>query len=142
MSVGKHTEVGAHEAHDTYGHAGPEVLAHDTRVDLGAREEREQDRAEAGQEVDRVRDLQTKEVAVNGSKHNHKDSYENRNSNRNEGSQYCQSQPRSRLKPDASHFRHLWPGRDNLFTVSRRRLRSMTCTRRGHRPSSTRAIER
>jgi hypothetical protein len=57
----------------------PEVLAHDARVDLGSSEEGQQNGAEAGEEVDPIRDLQADEVARNGAHHDLDESDGNRN---------------------------------------------------------------
>ena len=70
MRVSEHPEVRRDEAHDANRHARPEVLPDDARIDFRPGEERQEDRAEPGEEIDPVGDVKADEVARDGTDHN------------------------------------------------------------------------
>ena len=81
VSVGEHTEVRGDKPHDANRHAGPEVLAHNARLDLGSGQEGQQDCTKACEEVDPICNLETDEVARDASHHDLDECDGNRNAN-------------------------------------------------------------
>ena len=59
-------DIRGEEADNADGDAGPELLAHHLRVDFGAGQEGQQDRAEAGEEIDPGSERQADDVARDG----------------------------------------------------------------------------